>query len=307
MKIYTFLFYTFFLFIPTLIYGQYQPVISAEKTVYKIQFEPLDVLMDGKIRIQGDTIINQSVYIKIFLYVNEWQPEEIFVGFVREDVNEGKLWFLNKLDNQEYLVMDLQLEVGDTFATFYDSDCFISGTGGTVAKVVEISTVENRKVVKFDRGFGGGFICDTLKFIEGVGPNATVFFQSTALIDIGGLAYKVCRIYKDNTLSFPTISPNDLCGLSTQVDDINQNNINFSIKPNPNNGSFILKEDNESSNTNNSVAFKLFDITGRVVYNTHATSLSEKIIDIRHLSSGLYFYSILISGKILQSGKIIKN
>ncbi len=307
MKINTFLFYVFFLFIPTLMYSQYQSVLSTEKTAYNIQFEPLDALLHGKIRIQGDTTINQYAYIKTFIEVDEWQPGEKFVGFVREDISEGKLWFLNKLNYQEYLVMDLELEVGDTFATFYDSDCFISGTGGTAAKVVEISTVENRKVVKLDRGFGGGFICDTLKFIEGVGPNATVFFQSTSLIDIGGLAFKVCRMYKDDTLSFPTISPLDLCGLSTHVDDVNQNIINFSILPNPNNGSFILKNDKESLNTDNSVVFKLFDITGKVVYNIHVTSFSEKVIDISHLPSGLYFYSVLISGKILQSGKIIKN
>lgn len=201
--------------------------------------------------------------------------------------------------------MDLGLEVGDTFPTFYDSDCFISGPGGSIAKVVEVYTVENRKVIKFDRGFGGGFICDTLKFIEGVGPNATVFFQSTSLIDIGGLAYKTCRMYKDDTLNFPTISPIDLCGMPTQVKSINQNSTGFFISPNPNGGSFTLKKDNDTFNTANSFVFKVFDLTGKVVYNTFITNYTEQVIDISHLASGLYLYTILTSDKVLESGKII--
>lgn len=96
MKINPSLFYIFFLFIPSLIFGQYQPVLSAEKTVYNIQHEPLDALLHGKIRIQGDTIINQKAYLKTYVKVDEWQPGEKFVGFVREDVIAGKLWFLNQ-------------------------------------------------------------------------------------------------------------------------------------------------------------------------------------------------------------------
>lgn len=288
-------------------FGQYQSVLSAEKTVYTIQMEPLDALLYGEIRIQGDTVINQTDYVKTFVEVDGWQPGEKLVGFVREDVNEGKLWFLNNLDNLEYLVMDLALEVGDTFTTFYNADCLLSGAGGTVAQVVEIYTLENRKIVKLDRGFGGGYICDTLKFIEGVGPNASIFFQSTSLDDIRGLAFNVCRMDKEDTLSFPTISPLDLCGLTTQVADISLSNNSFSILPNPNDGSFIIKEDNKGAIADDSALFILFDLTGNVVYKAHAISFINEVIDISHLSSGMYFYSILISDKIQQSGKIVKN
>jgi hypothetical protein len=110
--------------LPSLTFGQYQPVLSAEKTMYVIKIEPFDALLDGTIRVQGDTIINQFTYKEVFLEVEPFG--ETLEGFVRENADAGKMWFLNRLDGQEYLIMDLELEVGDTFNTFYEYDCLIS-------------------------------------------------------------------------------------------------------------------------------------------------------------------------------------
>ncbi len=288
------------------IIGQYQEVLSTGMVKYDIQIEPFDELIEGTIKVQGDTFIDQLNYKNVLLEAE--LSQESIVGFVRENILDGKMWFLNKLNDEEYLIMDMGLEVGDTFYTSYAVDCGIYGIGGNIAKVIETQQVEGRKVIKFDRGFGGGFICDSLKFIEGVGPNASLFFQNTSLdYDISGIAYNLCRMHKEDTLAFPLSSPIDLCGHSTNIIDIIPNNIYFLISPNPNNGFIKLIISNKLPITVNSFVFKVFDLTGEMVYSTIVANFLEQQIDINALSSGLYFFSISTYEEVIQLGKIIKN
>jgi len=288
--------------LPCLMYAQYQPVLSAEKTGYDIQIGVFDAVLVGVLRVQGDTVINQFTYKKVFITVDPFG--ESLVGFVRENTDAGKMWFLNKLDDQEYLIMDLELEVDDTFNTFYEYDCYSSGPG--IAKVVTISMLESRKVITLDRSFGGGFICDTLKFIEGVGPNATLFFQSTTLdYDASGFYYRICEMYQEDTLSFPLFSEFDSCVSITSASEVLKSDGSFSIVPNPNTGSFVLKNNHPGSSLNNPL-FTLFDLNGReIVSLTIDGSLSEQQVRLPHIPAGLYFYGISTNEIPVQTGKMV--
>jgi len=280
------------------------PVLSSDKTDYVIKMEPLDVLLDGVIRIQGDTAINQLDYKKVFILIEPFG--EFPVGFVREDAVLGKMWMLYESNNQEYLIMNLELGAGDVFNTSYMSDCGISGPGGSTARVAEITEVENRKVIVFDRGFGGGYICDSLKFIEGIGPNATLFFQNTGLnSQIAGLAYKICRLYQEDTLSFPLFSAVDLCGSPTAVPAIGQPVAYISIMPNPNDGIFLLKRSEADFKPSDPVVFIVFDLMGKAVASVPVGDTMEQRISFTHLPAGLYSYRISVAGKFVQAGKIM--
>jgi Secretion system C-terminal sorting domain len=172
--------------------------------------------------------------------------------------------------------------------------------------VVEISAIENRKVITFDQGFGGGFICDSLKFIEGVGPNATLFFQSTELVEPYGFAYRVCEMYQEDTLSFPLSSEYDSCVNITSASEVLNSNDSFSIVPNPNNGSFVLKNNHPGSNLNNPL-FTLFDLNGREIVSLKIDGgLPEQQVHLPHIAAGLYFYRISTNEKPVQTGKMIK-
>ncbi len=294
-----------FLFMPYPVNGQYLPILSANKTVHNIKIEPFDALIDGTITVRGDTIVNQTEYKKVFLKA-EYRQESV-VGFVRESTGHDRLWFLNSLDNQEHLIMDLALEVGDTFDTFYEADCSINGQGGGLAKVVEITNIEGRKTIILDRGFGGGFICDSLKFIEGVGPNSSFFFQTTGLdYDIYGIGYKLCRVYHDDTLSFPVLPELDLCGLPTSVDDANYPIEKFSIVPNPVNEEFDLTRNTTVPLPISPVFLSLFDLNGKRILQKVLDNTLINPINISHLPGGCYLYRISTKNTIVQTGKIIK-
>ncbi|MBK6621984.1 MAG: hypothetical protein IPG32_14335 [Saprospirales bacterium] len=144
-------------------------------------FGALDAGLEGTIRVEGDTVVNQISYKKVF-FKGDFSLEAL-VGLVRENADEGKLWFWNNLDNQEALVMDLNLAPGDTFPVANTSDCWDGDSGGPIIQVAEVYSLESKKVISMDCWHGGSFIGgDSLKFIEGAGPNATLFLQTKTWI-----------------------------------------------------------------------------------------------------------------------------
>jgi Secretion system C-terminal sorting domain len=286
--------------------AQYQPVLSANKTEYAIGIEVNDGVIDGVLRVEGDTNLNQLNYKKVYL-TSEFNPES-HIGYVRENIAEGKIWFYNNSDEQEYLVMDLQLEEGDTFDTFYEHGCDEYNPGGITATVSEVALIENRKVITFNRKFGAGFICDSLKFIEGVGPNATFFFQSTNIdFNWSGFAYKICTMYREDTLSYQIESDPDLCWTTISLEELDDSDPFFSIAPNPVADFFVLEKKSTALESYHSINFVLFDLTGKKILSLKNSDSSMEAIEVPLLPAGCYIYQIFTSEKLLQSGKLIKN
>jgi hypothetical protein len=79
---------------------------------------------------------------------------------------------------------------------------------------------------------------------------------------------------------------------------------NFSIAPNPNNGSFAiqLKEVNDNYNVT------IFDALGREIYNTDYNQTTELIQEIKidNALKGLYFISIRSNGAVLNKKVLIE-
>ena len=77
---------------------------------------------------------------------------------------------------------------------------------------------------------------------------------------------------------------------------------NYTLAPNPNNGSFTLT----FKDLSNDVSVEVFDISGRVVYENYYTQSANLVQDIKieNPSSGLYFVNIK-SGSSLSTEKII--
>lgn len=127
-----------------------------------------------------DTVVNLNPYKVIQNY-----------GFIREDSVEGKVWFYDEYREQEFLVMDLSLNVSDTF--------IIYNWLGT-AEVFTVDSINfsfGKKQVFLD---GSIFICgmtEPLVFVEGSGPNAGFNYQRIA----GGSyipSYMLCHTKNDN-------------------------------------------------------------------------------------------------------------
>lgn len=71
---------------------------------------------EAKLTMIGDTLINDVSYSKVFIhmYFNQFTPDALeYRCALRQDLSEGKVWVVWKGENQEKLLYDFSLEVGD--------------------------------------------------------------------------------------------------------------------------------------------------------------------------------------------------
>lgn len=287
----------FFLFISTKSFAQHMPVYDADTTVFEMIVLVLDGSPSAEIYVSGDTIVNNQSYKKVWVD-SEYDDSSIeLVGFTRENTNEGKIWFRRIADTTENLVMDLSLEVGDTFLLNEPNVFFCNNAQELI--VTSIDTVEGRKIISFDC-FVSRSIQDSLTFIEGVGSNTTIFFQIFDLTEFGNLfyangGYTLCRMLKNGTAFYPE-DGTELCRIYSSVTDINKS-VNINISPNP---------------TTSIINIEPFgQINSVYLYNTSGVFLlSQKNnfsqLDISKLPKGIYFLKIeLDTGEIIVK-KIVK-
>lgn len=158
----------------------YQSIYGDSSTNWGlIKFGACDFVCSADYSPESDTIVDSNTFKILQNY-----------GFIREDSVAGKVWFYDEFWSQEFLVMDLSLNVADTF-TIYDY-------GGTpeIFTVDSINYTGGKKHVYLN---GGVFICSLLEplvFVEGTGPNAGFNYQRTG----GGSylsSYMLCH-WKDD-------------------------------------------------------------------------------------------------------------
>ncbi len=185
-----------------------------------------------------DTVINSVLYKKIIIpdtcdgrcFMISGGYKEFYL---REDTMSGKVWSCNKVQTREKLVIDLSLDIGDTFKinphAWWLSD--------TLAIVDSVYIENNIKKIRFNIK-NEYDVDENLTFIEGIGANFGNEYQlnSNAVI----LTYLLCS-YKDATIAYKH-NNNWLNGMPNPCYfypygigiNINQaNNVNILIAPNP--------------------------------------------------------------------------
>lgn len=108
------------------------------KTVVVTSTCPDNIEAIKRIQIAGDTLINAKIYKKLEYVFLEDETDDLCMSppyfynpgnfisikdkFIREDVNEKKLFVLTKLENdffEEFTVCDFSLSVGDELENYF--------------------------------------------------------------------------------------------------------------------------------------------------------------------------------------------
>jgi hypothetical protein len=133
--------------------ASFLPVLKSDSTSWVIA----EIWWEGIIMSQHYALKHpDSLYAKLYR-----RGESESIERVREDTISGKLWYvLTYPETEEKLMMDLTLDVGDTFD--------FTGRSGTVDSVYFLD--DGRKIIIFDLLVLG----ENVRFIEGVGPNTGV-------------------------------------------------------------------------------------------------------------------------------------
>ena len=218
----------------------------------------------------GDMYVNE----------NEFTPSS---SYLREDINEKKLYILVHIDNQyyEYTVADFTLEVGDVMTNSYAESYTNPGTIAADLSVVQIDiSSDGRKRYILEDG--------RELFVEGIGNYQGPIYM-----------YRPYMLY-DNTFSV-SCSGNDSTDNSDCAPVLSVDNYRLAqikVFPNP-----TLEKISFTNLDNNT--FKLYSIIGKEIFIQFSEQNQE--IDISHLNQGIYFLEIRGSKNSKRIIKLVKN
>jgi len=251
--------------------------------IYFTDFGGADFVATAVYKAFDDTIVSGKP--SKFLYEIYLSQNNLY-GFISEDTIQGKTWLQIKDDTIEYLIMDLSLEVQDTFLMRNQ----ITESWNQKYLVKEILTMDSCKVIKLE----GLRYFDNIKFYEGIGP-AFIF----RLFETGCYSELLCS-YKDGVLIYD--NPEfDTCFIPftlTGIHKIEEAGIN--IYPNPTQNILTVKVENFDSDE---CYIEIIDINGQIVFSNYYF-LNPFMVDISNLKNGIYLLRINkeVSRKIIING-----
>ncbi len=128
--------------------AQYRSLFGAEHTAWTTKLWDMPGPYTDSLAYAGDTLVEGMHYRKFERFSAygpaSWSgPWSDCVGYVGEDTVAGKVWFFTLFEPVPVVIMDLSLEVGDTFTTF-------SQFGDTFEVIATYTDALGRYTVEFD-------------------------------------------------------------------------------------------------------------------------------------------------------------
>jgi hypothetical protein len=278
----------FLLNVNILLAQNYESIFGSDSTQWNISMGNLWGMRTDQHKVVGDTTINGLSYKIVDGYNTNG-----FQGYLREDSVQGKAWYKNNQDTTEFLIMDLELNVGDSM--------FIGGNWNANPGYYLVDSVyisNNRKHVRFDFTL---YFMNTLsngKFtlIEGITSNLGFRYQDNDYIN--NFNPELLCSYKNGTQEFGT----------NQCVQLNLREINkeeqVSVYPNPFSSRVTIDVSSLKGEINQ---FDLVNSIGQTI-KTEAVNNSKLVIDnLDHHQAGTYFLIFRdVSGSSIGSKTLIK-
>lgn len=241
---------------------------------------------DQSIQITGDTLINGTVYHKLYVTGVEYfmtQPNGFCTntvlrsfsyhgGYFRNDSLNKKVWYRTTTMNRDTLLYDFNLQVGDTLPETYlydfsegvyiiDSIDFIPYGGSTVKRYI---------VNNF-------CLFDPINLIEGVGSNAG--FLNKITCRLGGTPNSLTCMNINNTSVYPDSSTN--CLVITNITEVKKE-LDYLIYPNPSSGTVNI------ANAENIRTIRIYNLQGQLVKSLKPSSNQFELPE----KTGMYIIQI---------------
>lgn len=200
--------------------GQYLSLFGESETQWTLKSSNLHGIQTDTLTAKNDTLIN-NVSFRIISSSDPWQTI-----YLHEDLAEGRWSYFTDLEPTERLLMDLSLNVGDTF--------YVGGVWLATSGYYEVDSVyvkNQRKHVRLNLPL---YFADDekLTFIEGIGPNTGISYLDTESINI--TPYLLCY-WRDGMQEFSNLYHDGKCSIFsfTNIDSSKHRASFFNISPNP--------------------------------------------------------------------------
>ncbi len=243
---------------------EYQSYFGQETTVWNAVGAYYDCPWENYvIRIAGDTVVDQQHYKKAEYSNVYWRggydeqrvPE--YDLLLREERTTGRLWGRYADEDEDYLIADMSLSIGDTF--------YMRNIYGTIAYTVQdTATVDSRRTIVLSVNTYYGEI---LRFVEGIGCTDISYLRNA--FSLGGPL--VC-CHKDGELVYhnplPGFPEDDCIIRAVGIDEASADAVRVYSR-----GGDIVVEGADGE------PVQVFDIVGRPTTN-------------RALRTGIYFVKV---------------
>ena len=260
----------------------YQSFFASDSTRVNVYAEMIDFCHTFYVTIRStDTVsINGTQYVQGVPHGKYGSLYGYMRFYFREEVATGRLYrYFPIYDEEEVLLCDMSLTVGDTFE-YYD------GWEMRQVTVESVSFDNGRKVIHFPDSYYGHY----LVFHEGLFPS---FYPIGFIDDFGCDSFLLCE-YKNGEQVFENPEYNTCYIDETSVQE--QDLQHVSLYPNPAKGKVIIEGIQPAE-------VQVFNALGQLV----KTVRDANEINISNLKQGVYFVSIITENKERFIRKIVKN
>jgi hypothetical protein len=248
---------------------------------------------DFQYTISGDTTINDLSYYKLHktgikyldipsgnCHYDKQIPVNIYAGCFRDDETEKKVYYIPPSENQEILLYDFNLVVGDTLPPMY--------MNGFQKKYLVVGEDSMELSGKFYRYFAIK-TCENSSYdfliIEGVG-------STNGLLSRAGCLFEALYALKCFSINKETVFPNNTEPCIEAIVSVEEKgNIDLesiSLFPNPANGTINIS----ISDNYQAIHFKLYDSKGSLIKSFNSDS-NFITIEIPENTAGIYFLTAL--------------
>jgi hypothetical protein len=250
----------------------------------------------------GDTTINNQLLKKFNLF-SLGQITPGYSAFIKEDTITGRAWYFSTVDTTTQLIMDLSLQLNDSFMV----NDFSSMIPSTYYLVDSVYYESGRKHIRLNYVFQffpiNQSIGEKFLMIEGVGTNLGVKYQDIGIINFA--SYLLCQ-YKDLAYYYGNVNPSytNVCQVLTANKKQFIMDKNFEVFPNPTNSLIYIK----SNNVNEEIrSLTIYNLTGQKIFQSvNFIKDFTTQINLEDFDRGMYTLIIETSTDIKQF-KIIKN
>jgi len=271
----------------------YKSIFGQTQTSWNVAFHTMpDWVETDSLVVSSDTMINGQYYKAV-------NGQHGFDGFIREDTITGRVWYLSSYETDENLVMDLSLNIGDTFIVnhqlYYDPiaivDSVMSESGN---KILILSSSNYNLVFGTDEHF---------RFIEGIGPDIGIIFQryqSTTYFGEGSLL--LCA-HKDYFQTYTNTSPyfNGQCYIHFGgIEEDQTENVYLHIFPNPTSDKIHIDYKGALP-----YSIEIWDYTGKFISSKTDINSSSTDFDMSEFPHGIYLLKVKGNGEKYATGKVL--
>ncbi|MBC8320592.1 MAG: T9SS type A sorting domain-containing protein [Bacteroidetes bacterium] len=238
-------------------------------------------------KINGDTIIDQIEYKRLLRTNDTTLTNWGFFGGIREI--ENKVYLLHSNSENEILLYDFNLTIGETFSSFY-YDCPIE---------FELESIDTLTVLNGEQREKYNF-SNNESWIKGIGSLNGLVYVGVYWCE-ADMYYDLSCCFENDEQIFQSDNY-DNCFIYTVGVEENENLVNHKIFPNPFTYSTVLQFDFQE---NQKYWLEIIDQTGQIINRIDKITTGEIEIRKENMNTGLYFYILYDDNDIIATGKMI--